>query len=210
MPHSRTQTHRTHQPLGDDQNPIPNPAHHHHKANGVPLRRAARSLESWLLSDLGRLSMTSTTTTTTTPNPAKPPISSASNKTKRPKSPARICYTHTHYTCSSSLCEHSCSSSLASESSSRGPTPPSTSSSSSSSSSSIGSADVDDDDDGEDDGLSTYMSAMELQGRALKPFGYERREVVQVLREVESGRDDDDDDGDGVERERGGRKRFWR
>lgn len=65
------------------------------------------------------------------------------------------------------------------------------------------------------DGLPTYSSAVESRRReneALKPFAYERRGVVQVLREVES--ESGSDDGLQGERERekdrGGRRRFWR
>lgn len=65
------------------------------------------------------------------------------------------------------------------------------------------------------DGLPTYSSAVESRRReneALKPFAYEQRGVVQVLREVES--ESGNDDGLQGEREgergRGGRRRFWR
>ncbi|PUU83699.1 hypothetical protein B9Z19DRAFT_1060807 [Tuber borchii] len=209
MPHPRT-TYHTRQPLDQNQ------THHHHKITSPsPLHRASRSLESWLLSDLGRLSMTSTTTTApnlTNPTTKPPP---PNEETRRSKSPRRICYTHTHYTCSSSLCEHSCSSSLASESSfppSRGRTPSTSSGSSGNSSSSSAGGDV----EGRDE-LPTYSSAVESRRReneALKPFAYERRGVVQVLREVESESGSDDGlQGERErekERDRGGRRRFWR
>jgi len=61
------------------------------------------------------------------------------------------------------------------------------------------------------DGLPTYRSAVESrrqENEALKPFAYERRGVVQVLREVESESGSDDGlEGEGG-RER--RRRFWR
>lgn len=63
------------------------------------------------------------------------------------------------------------------------------------------------------DGLPTYSSAVESRRReneALKPFAYEQRGVVQVLREVESENDDGLQGGRERERERGGRRRFWR
>ena len=97
-------------------------------------------------------------------------------------------------------------------SSSRGRTPSTSSGSSSSSNSSDGGNAE------HGDGLPTYRSAVESRGReeengGLKPFVYERRGVVQVLREVEGGSasgSDDDDDGLEGEGGRGGRRRFWR